>query len=288
MVDRARLRDWLEGIFIGLLLFLIIQPWAVAIFTQGAYSLHAPGYQRPGLDVSIERTEEPYREGNIVRDFDELVWRNHYRIYRVSVKNLGSDSMFNFRLDVPLPGCSVYTNSEGPTVHGIYTVQNTVQVTTHTMNTSIDLFGCVKTISKQRLLPGESLTVEFVLTRDFDKCDYLVGIDPGNYNYSVQYTWEKRNQLFTENYTASLESPQDIKQHYGGSYGIKSGMIAEDASHSLGQQYGMVLVGVQIVSTQESEDVSEEGNRNQCCGSALAFNPGVGEETLLLPLVVRD
>lgn len=239
------IRKWgWRGLLAGFLISVLIQPFAVSFATDVFVFVGAPGYEEPHIESEFDGVGTIYKQNQAVNDFEGLHWKSDFELVRFWISNPTTRFLQNVKVTLPLPSCAVYTNTEGPSVHGDYSVSNP-----HTARIqSVDAlqgkdYSCTKEINLGTLAPDESASVEFVIRQEFSKCDRLTGIHPEN-EYTIKYVWRAHNKIFQKEETVSFEdfNPQEnynkaLKQEPATAVGPHS---AENSDW----EYYAILVGV--------------------------------------------
>lgn len=203
--------DLIMGAVIGLVLTSFasptLTPHATRFYENTGY------YPSPTVDVFIQDTGEYHPIGESVYDFEGLEWDQNFTVYRIVIRNDGDNPVEQLEFTWRAPGCIVYSNTEGPSVRGSYSLRNrkTVGVFSDTP-LSISQYQCTKIIAidEGELSPGESIAVEFVTTLTFERCDVLIDLNPRNL-HSLEYTWVKNGVRFDE---SRIVSPEELNGVY--------------------------------------------------------------------------
>lgn len=233
------------GILLGFIVSVVASPWVNVAIAEVAHKTDAPGYGKADLDFAMQRTNVlAYHQGQKVEYYNGLTWDDEYRIYELSIEHNGERTLKNVKIDVPLPGCVVYTKDSGEGVRGIYEVRNPIGVSIRASNESvIQKYPCTKRIVTEQLSPSQEIRVEFVVTRKFDDCDLLVGYrnNPETSNIRVQYYFEKRGHVMKEQLTAGTPADdyrfkQPLDRPSTGMYQIVRGDLGEYPVLILGKQ----------------------------------------------------
>lgn len=201
-VDNHDWTDLLLGAVIGAVIGLLLTSFATPFLNPHVTRFYedAGYYSAPPLSVEIQETGEYHPINSSVRDFEGLRWQDGYSVYRVQIRNDGQKAVDQLEFTWRAPGCVVYTNTDGPTAGGHFTLDNrgTYGIFSN-VSLNTDRYQCTKVIQviEGELSPDESLTVEFVVTSDFDRCDVLIDLNPRN-RHLLQYTWGQNGVRFNE------------------------------------------------------------------------------------------
>lgn len=205
------------GAFVGMLIAVIFQPYLAAFVTDKKVALNAPGYKEPKVDVSVDKMYSNYPEGAQIEDFEGLIWKEEYSLYRVKIRNTASKSVSNLELLLRLPGCSRYTNLEGPGISGDVDSSDYIQPRiTYDLEppegyeNRLNTLGCTKKIEISNLPSNELRSVEYVVTRDFSRCDLIIGYEPTS-TYDLTYQWRADSETYQ---VQSSNQVSDLSEDY--------------------------------------------------------------------------
>lgn len=211
-------RDWpdlVTGAIIGAVIGLVLTSFASPALNPHVTRFYEDTgrYSPPTVSVEINETGEFHPVNSSVEDFDGLKWKDGYSVYRTQIQNTGENPIEQLELTWRAPGCIVYSNTEGSTAGGDFSLSNrgTYGIYSDTP-LDIDQYQCTKVIEviNGELSPDESLAVEFVVKSDFDKCDVLIDLNPIN-RHLLRYTWEKNGVRFDEQ---RLLTPPQLEEDY--------------------------------------------------------------------------
>ncbi|QUO48992.1 hypothetical protein [Halorubrum ruber] len=190
--------DWhgfIVGAVVAMVIAVLFQPYLATAATNLKVSVGAPGYQEPNVDVSVNEMPVIYPENVSVDDFDGLKWKEDYSLYRVQIENTADKPVEDVELSLRLPGCSIYTNLEGPGITEGMDSDNYIQprITFDLeppdgYENRLSTLGCTKQIEISNLPSNEVRTVEYVVTREFSRCDFISGYKPTP-EYNLTYQW---------------------------------------------------------------------------------------------------
>ncbi|MFD1511738.1 hypothetical protein [Halomarina rubra] len=192
--------DAIVGGVVGLIIAAVFQPFLVAFVTDIYVGVGAPGYKAPSIETEFSQGKESFEPGSEVIYFENLTWKSEYQLYRVKIDNNGDQLVRDLKVTVPLPGCVEHVNTEGPAVQGDYDIEDTITARmsgSGLKDSPIEPHQCSKVIQANFLDPGESITVEFIVTDKFEKCDLLNGI-PDNPDIITTYRWSVSNSVYKE------------------------------------------------------------------------------------------
>lgn len=250
--------DWANlilGAVIGLLLSSFaspaLNPHATRLYEQQGW------YSAPPVNVNIENTGEFHPVNSTVEDFEGLRWQSDYSVYRVQIQNTGEKAVDQLKFTWRAPGCIVYSNTDGPTAGGHYSLNNrgTYGIFSN-QSLAINRYQCTKVIEvvEGELKPDESLAVEFVVTNEFEKCDVLIDANPLN-RHLLEYTWEKNGVRFAEE---DLIHPDHLEATYQEVQSTQFVGTRESLTLSSGKHIHSFVVGVRGETLEEA--VSKCGN----------------------------
>lgn len=212
--------DWTQlilGAVVAMVIAVIFQPYLASFATDLKVGLNAPGYKEPNIDVSINKMPSNYPENAEIEDFNGLKWQDNYTLYRVRINNIANKPVSDVDLLLRLPGCSKYTNLEGPGLSGNVRSSDYIQPrVTYDLEppegyqNRLNRLGCTKKIEISHLPPNEARSVEYVVTRSFSRCDMIVGYKPTS-KYNLTYQWTADS----EEYQVELsERASDLSEDY--------------------------------------------------------------------------
>lgn len=186
----------------GALIGLILTSFASPALNPNATRIYerAGLYSPPSVHVGIEETGAYYPVNSSVEDYEGLEWKEEYTTYRILIRNDGDEPVEKLKFTWRAPGCVVYTNTEGPAARGHYSITNRGTYGVYSdVPLSIGRYQCTMVIEvvEGELSPDESIAAEFVVTSEFEKCDFLIDLNPRNLHL-LTYTWEKNGVLFDE------------------------------------------------------------------------------------------
>jgi hypothetical protein len=213
-VDNRSWSDLILGAILGAVVGLLVTSFATPFLNPHVTRFYedAGYYSGPSVTVEIRDTGEYHPPNSSVDDFGGLRWKENHSVFRVQIRNDGSKAVNQLEFIWRVPGCVVYSNTDGPSAGGEYSLQNRATYGIFS-NVSLDLdrYQCTKLIKvvDGELSPSESLATEFVVTSKFDRCDVLVDLNPRNLHL-LTYQWEENGVRFNEERPMSpdhLEAP---------------------------------------------------------------------------------
>ncbi len=239
----------MSGAIIGLLLAVLIQPYATAFMTDIYVRADAPTYAAPPIDIEVNNQNVSYQEGKTVPDFGGMEWKSEYEVHRYDFQNQGNNKISKLKLIIQHPGCIVHSNTKGPSVGGQVTVKNTFSyrvsgdlATLSRDNSKLDVYHCTKTVVMRDILPKEERSFEFVVTQKFDQCDYLVAFSPDE-KVQVRYKWPERGKIYSERTSIKMSGmPIEYQQSRNLPYtATRARLVGED-----GPTTSNYLIGVNV------------------------------------------
>lgn len=263
MVDRSKIAEFLKdfgwkGVLAGFLISVLLQPFAVSWATQAYVAVGAPGFERPEVNTTYDGIATIYEPGQEIPDYEGLEWESDYEVVRFTIENPSNRYLRDVQVYLPLPSCSVYTNSQGPSVSGDYQVNDlhTARIQS-TRQIHGERYSCSKKIDLGTMSPNEKASVEFVIRQKFDKCDKLLGISPGN-RYYINYRWQERNVLFEETKEVNISEVSDFDLRDLGTFleSEPATQIGPQSVEGLEMEVWAMILGV--------DNSSYEGALKQC------------------------
>lgn len=249
-------RDWTNlilGAVIGAVIGLLVTSFATPFLNPHVTRFYEDvgHYSAPPVSVDIQKTGEHHPINSSVQDFEDLRWQDDYSVYRIQIRNEGRKSVDQLKFIWRAPGCVVYTNTDGPTAGGQFSLDNrgTYGIFSN-VSLDIDRYQCTKVIQvvEGELSPDETLAVEFVVTSDFDKCDVLIDLNPRNLHL-LEYTWEKNGIRFNEQHPIS---PDHLESSYQKVQNMTFVGTRESLTLSSGENIHSFVVGVRGHDLQDA------------------------------------
>jgi len=240
--------DWgnlIAGAVVGAVVGLILTSLAAPALNPHVTRFYEDSgwYSAPPVSVEIQDTGEYHPVNSSVEDFDGLTWKSEFSVYRVKIQNTGNKPVSQLEFMWRAPGCVVYSNTDGPTAGGQFSLTNrgTYGISSNVPMT-IDRYQCTKVIEvvNGELSPGESLAAEFVVKSKFDKCDVLIDLNPRNL-HSLNYTWKKNGVRFDEERTLR---PSHLQKTYQQAQNTTFVGTQESLKMSSGEYIHSFVVGV--------------------------------------------
>ncbi|WP_339104700.1 hypothetical protein [Haloterrigena salinisoli] len=230
------------GALVGMILQAFIGPYVSSIVTSMYVSIEAPKYESPELDVTVVKERSIYQEGESVECYDGLEWDNEYSVYRFVASNNGESDIENLKLDIPLPGYSVYTNTDDDTIGGNYVIYPllTTRVQT-TGDACVSEKNCSFRIKKEKLAPDNTLAVEFVISQKFEKCDVLRAFSPRP-EVSASFDWYVNDSRNSE--VKHIELNQFGSEYYNALHAFENYTEGPSAME-MGKPYHILIVGIE-------------------------------------------
>ncbi|WP_276246170.1 hypothetical protein [Haladaptatus sp. YSMS36] len=217
---KERVTDWIENLswadlVVGAILGVVIGSLAAPIVGPVTTDLYKEIgiYDGPNVETNIQQTGEYHPVGEPVEEFDGLVWKESYDVYRIEIVNTNERPVDRLKLTWRAPGCIVQSNTEGEMVHGPYWLHDryALEVSSES-KLAINEMDCTQVLemTEGSLGQDERLVVEFVVTRKFDECDVLVDSNPVN-QHELMYRWSVNDVQFMEE---RIVSPSSLESEY--------------------------------------------------------------------------
>lgn len=249
--------DWhgfIIGAVVAMVIAVIFQPYLATLATDLKVGLNAPGYQEPDIDVSVDEMNVVYPENTSVEDFGGLNWQDHYSLYRIQVENTANKPAEDVELLLRLPGCSVYSNLDGPGISEEVDSSNYIQPRItfdleppEGYENRLDPLGCTKLVEIPDLPSGEVRTIEYVVTREFSRCDFMIGYKPTP-EYNLSYYWTADSERYEEQLSDRITGLDDDYESARSPGGIGVRTVFRTPSGEVNYAY---LVNVSAESLEE-------------------------------------
>ncbi|QCW04735.1 hypothetical protein [Natrinema pallidum] len=230
------------GAIIGIVIRAFLGPYVNSIATSIYIRLNAPKYEPPELDVEVVKESTVYPEGKPIDYYDGLIWDNEYSVYRFVVSNKGTRDIENLNIVIPLPGYSVYTNTDGESISGNYNISPLFVTRVQTTGDScVSEKNCSYQIKKDKLAPDNALAVEFVVSQEFKKCDLLRAYSPRP-EVSASFDWYINGNRESETEHFDLVK---LRREYNNALYLIDNCTEGPSGKEIDRPYFIALVGIE-------------------------------------------
>lgn len=248
------------GAVAGVVVSTFLGPYLTYAGVHGLNSVNAPLYETPQVEITVTNESNFYENGQEVPEFNEIVWKEEYEVYKISVNNKGKQMIRDLQLYMPLPGCGIYTEKEGPGVGGKYDSENifTMRLVPSARG-GIDLFHCGKKFSADNVGPNEGFSTRIVVKQKFDTCDVLVGFNP-TARPRIKYSWYENGIRLEENTTVPVEQLNE-EYHQAKKLHV-SNAIQGPGDRVEGTYFSTVILGVDAENMNKGIKTCQYANQN--------------------------